>query len=197
MDLYQKLRGMYLNPHELLPCVPADPANPRPRAELGLVPAQKHFPGLWNKMFMTRKALGCDFREPDLGNAAFPSSPCVAPRNPKLYMWSLSTILLPSKARLWLFGFLSGFLWAWADGSIPCVPPPLALGLQHPVCDSDVGYGATSFISLAGFQGHCWERVWDFGLLGPSLAQLPRGLASGEALLIQELNTYLFSLFTI
>lgn len=75
--------------------------------------------------------------------------------------------LLPSKARLWLFWFLPGFPWAWADGDIPCVPPPLDLGFQHPVCDSGVGRGAASVVSLAGFQGHCWEHVWDFGLLGP------------------------------
>lgn len=37
------------------------------------------------------------------------------------------------------------------------MPPSLALGFQHPVCDSDVGCGATSFVSLAGCQGCCWE----------------------------------------
>lgn len=77
------------------------------------------------------------------------------------------------------------------------MPPSLALGFQHPVCDSDVGCGATSFVSLAGCQGCCWEHIWDFGLLESrhwhscqeAWPHLMRGL-----FLFRSLNSYLFPL---
>lgn len=93
--------------------VRADPANPRAQLSPGISPSPETLPrgvpGLWNKIFMIRKTVRCGFREPDLGNAGFPSS-------------HHDSGLLPSKARL-----CSGFFQA------SIVPDPGQMG-AFPVC---------------------------------------------------------------
>lgn len=197
MDLYQKLKGCTQTHMSSCPVSLLILPIPVPRAELGLVPAQEHSPGLWNKMFMRRKALGCDFREPFRKCCiSFQSMSCPK-EDQALLVKPQHNSCCPPKPGFGCFGFSQAspepgqmgtfpvclLLWIWGSNT-QFVTQVLDVELQvlFPWRDSKDTAG-----NMSGILGS-WV---------PSLAQLPRGLASGEAPFIQELSTYLFSLFRI